>query len=231
MPLPAQTTSPSVRLSALVAGLAYLLMTVIAFATAFDSEMFLRLAQAGVEGEDWPASIPSRLSAMLAGFAVIALLDVAIAWGLYHLCKDGQRRLARAMSALRIIYAIVFIYALSHVAAALDIVRSTPFNAGTLAVALDEVERFERIWDIAFFFFSAHLILLDYLLDARTLVRRTLSVLLVVAGLGYLADSMMGLAMSEVPFVFAPYTFVGEMALMLWLLVVAARPGLASGAR
>ncbi len=97
---------------------------------------------------------------------------------------------------------------MTHVAGALEITRSAPFDAGTLAVAMGGLERFERAWDIAFFFFSTHLILLDYL-----------------------ADSTIGLAMNKAPFVFAPFTFVGEMALMIWLLAVAARPGVAGDDR
>ena len=66
--------------------------------------------------------------------------------------------------------------------------------------------------------FGAHLVLIGYLAYRSGYMPRILGVLLVVAGLGYVFDSV-GFVLSESPLEVSTVTFVGEFLLCLWLLI------------
>jgi Domain of unknown function (DUF4386) len=54
-------------------------------------------------------------------------------------------------------------------------------------------------------------------------VPRVIGVLVAIAGAGYLIDSLGGLLQATYTFELASLTFIGEVVLMVWLLVFAAR--------
>ena len=92
-----------VRRAALIAGLAYLAMTVIAFATAFDAGL-LDAAPESV----WPEATVAALTLSLYGLAAIAALDIVIAWALVSVLADRSRPLVLAMSISRVVYVAFF---------------------------------------------------------------------------------------------------------------------------
>jgi hypothetical protein len=128
------------------------------------------------------------------------------------------------MAATQIVYAMLLAYALTGLVEASGIVGSTRADTESIGAALDGFGRFRRIWDFAFFFFSLHLILLGWLVHDDDLLRRVLATLLLIAGLGYFADSAIAFSMPMVTFRFAPFTFFGEMAFMIWLFVRGGKP-------
>ena len=202
--------SSAIRFSALTAGLCYLAMTVLALATAFDPA----LLESGDAGSG-AAALSRRTYALTA----IAVLDVVIALGLWRLFRDAGPTRVRTMALARIVYAAFLGFALLSLWSA----RSALISG---ADPMPHVLRFERIWDVGFLLFALHLVLLGWLYLGRGRVALVLGVLLIVSGLGYLVDSGLALARVSAPEV-APYTFWGEMALMIWLFAVAFRPGLA----
>ncbi len=213
---------PAQRRWALVAGLACLAMTVIALATAFDPVAAL-VPVDPVDGYDWPEGLQDQVAALFIGSAVIVLLDIVIALALVPLFPLRQG-LAIAMAVARVVYAAGYAFALLHLLNAVSATRDI-VDVGTLAAARAGAEGYRTTWDLAFYAFGAHLALLGALLWSGTMLRRLLAVLLLIAGAGYVVDSTLALAMPKITLRVAPVTFLGEMALLLWLLGKAGRPG------
>lgn len=212
----------SPRTNALVAGLAYVVMTASAFLAVFDPAAFAALPDGtGL----WPDSLTGPLRTYLVGQIVIVVMDVVIALALFALFRPAAPRLSLAMAATRLLYAAGFAFAITDLARAYTLTRILPADASGVAAVEAAFASYRLIWDVAFFLFAAHLVLLGALVWGESTLRKVLGVLLVVAGLGYFADSVIALALPEVAFRFAIYTFVGEMTLMLWLLFAAGRSG------
>ena len=67
--------------------------------------------------------------------------------------------------------------------------------------------------------FRLYLVLLGYLAFRSGYVPRLLGVLLVIAGGGYLIDSIAGLLSPSYTASVSSFTFIGEALFMLWLLL------------
>jgi hypothetical protein len=72
---------------------------------------------------------------------------------------------------------------------------------------------------IAVIFWGLWLFPLGYLIIRSRLVPRLLAVLLIVAGVGYLADCGLQFLLPEIGPWFSDYTFIGEILFPLWLLI------------
>lgn len=114
--------------------------------------------------------------------------------------RTGGELLAQVAVALRLGYAAVFAVAGGHLLGAPD------------------PARFQAIWDAGLLLFGMHLVLTGITL-ARSLAAPTwIGVLLVVAGLGYMVDGVLVAAAAGVDFSAAEVVFLGEVALLIWLL-------------
>ncbi len=88
---------------------------------------------------------------------------------------------------------------------------------------LAQIQQFEDIWSLGLGLFGIHLLLIGWLAFRSGFVPRFIGVLVSIAGLGYLVDSFGGLLFATYTFELASFTFIGEVVLMIWLLVFAAR--------
>ena len=68
-------------------------------------------------------------------------------------------------------------------------------------------------------FFGLWLLPLGYLVYKSGFLPKVVGILLIVAGVGYVADVITFLLVSTVDVVVSEFTFVGELLLLLWLLV------------
>ncbi|MET7403299.1 DUF4386 family protein [Dactylosporangium sp. NPDC005572] len=173
------------RRSALAAGFGLLAMVVLSaysFATLSDADADLRGATAG--------------------FALVAVLDVVVAWGLYGVLAPadrGRASLAQLAAGLRIAYAAAFLAA-----------------QGDLLAGRSGVDAFERGWDLALLLFGAHLLVTGWAAIRAPHVPTWLGALLLLAGAGYAGDSLGTVAGYDLGL--ATFTFVGEVVLLGWLL-------------
>lgn len=85
------------------------------------------------------------------------------------------------------------------------------------AETLMRIDAFHGIWNAGLIFFGIHL-LLGLLAFRSGYVPRVLGVLLALAGLGYLVDSLGTFLSSGYSAEVAVFTGVGELLLMIWLL-------------
>ena len=85
--------------------------------------------------------------------------------------------------------------------------------------ALLKIQDFQDIWKVSLIVFGLYLVLLGYLACRSGYVPRVLGVLLVIAGGGYLIDSIAGLLSTSYTASVSSFTFIGEALFMLWLLL------------
>lgn len=210
--------------TARLAGLGYLVI----FATGFFANFFV-LEGLRVPGnaDATAASIVGHLLLFrwgLMAFALMVAIDILLAFPLYRLLNNIDRRVAGASSALRIVNGILFaaaLYSLFEIAR-LAGMSSVDLNGRVLPL----LETFDRIWLIGLIFFGLHLGLMGLLIVRSRFVPKTIGILLLMAGVGYLIDSSAQLFMPDYieyaslfgAVVIVP-AVVGELSLTVWLLV------------
>ena len=150
--------------------------------------------------------------------SVVAILDVFVAFSLCKAFRSTGTRLMGITSGLRIAYAAGFAIAISQLVPIARHLDGDLANAGAAARRAGVeagVERFNDVWHVALAVFGLHLIALAVAARKGGLPR-ILTVLLAIAGCGYLLDAVWNVltgTSSEI----SAYTFIGEFTLALWL--------------
>jgi hypothetical protein len=225
---PAGEASP--RLKARIAGLLYLLIIVGALFIPFA------VAPTGLMRGDAALPTVARILAakqlyILSGAAQLFLgaCDVGVALLLYELLKPVSRSLARLAAFFRLVFvAIANANVLNHFAPLMLLGGSEYLNAfrpdQLQALALMFLRLRTVGFDIALVFFGVHCVLVGYLIFRSTFFPRILGALLVIGGLGYVAN----IFASAIPHALEPRLFpyimlpagVAELLLTLWLIIV-----------
>lgn len=158
--------------------------------------------------------------AAIAAFLIVAILDVAAAWGFCRLLQPVNRRLALLVGSLRVLYAAAFAVALVNLVNAVQLVNgateTAPQLASLQAQVASSVASFDDGWSLALGIFGVHLVGLGALLF-RLPAPRLVAALVAVAGAGYLADSVGTLLIADYGLTVSTFTFVGEALLIVWL--------------
>jgi hypothetical protein len=170
--------------------------------------------------------------AAIAALLVVAILDVVVAWGFYILLRPVNEGLARLVGSLRIVYAAAFAIALVNLIGVAQLVHGatgTALQSASLqAQVAASAAAFDSGWHVALGIFGLHLVGLGALLFGFA-APRLLAALVVVAGVGYLADSIGTIFVAGYAPTIATFTFVGEALLIVWLFWRAARGPRTSG--
>ncbi len=215
------------RRPALAAAVSLLLMAVLASLANFA------ILQALVIPTDAAATVTNIAASMgsfriaIAAFLVVAILDVVVAWGLYVVLRPASESLALLVAWLRVVYAAVFAYALVNL---LDVAQLLQGPAATgLAPAqipaqvATSIAAFNHGWDLALAIFGLHLVGLGALLIRSIAFPTILGGLVLVAGVGYLADSFGTILVADYSLSISTFTFIGEALLIAWLFKFAVR--------
>jgi hypothetical protein len=219
-----RTADTSQRSAARTAGLGILLMAIpAALANFFVFESLVVPGDTATTFNNIQANELLFRMGILSFFFVV-VLDVLVAWGLYVYFRPVNMRLSLLMGWFRLVYSVVFgtaqLYLVSALRWATDATYSTLFEADQLhSQVLLSLNAFSDGWAIAGIFFGLHLGLLGYLVYKSGYTLKILGVLVVIAGLGYLADSFTGLLLPNVAVTISMFTFIGELILAIWLLV------------
>ncbi|GAB3136057.1 hypothetical protein GCM10027057_12770 [Marisediminicola antarctica] len=148
----------------------------------------------------------------VASFAVVAFLDIVVAGALYTLFKPVNRRLSAAAAWMRTVYAVLLLVAISRLVVGFSMI-------GDPETALPVLESFTTIWVISLGLFGASLLLVGYLAFRSGFIAKVFGILLAIAGAGYLADAVGMAVVPDFTAVFAQFLFVGEVAIIFWLLI------------
>ncbi|MEO8095614.1 MAG: DUF4386 domain-containing protein, partial [Pseudolysinimonas sp.] len=85
-------------------------------------------------------------------------------------------------------------------------------------------------WRIGLILFAAHLLVVGYLFFRSGFAPRWLGILVAIAGVGYLIDGIGTILVADYQPTVSTVTFIGEVALIGWLLWAAVRRTRGSGA-
>ena len=155
----------------------------------------------------------------IAAFLVVAFLDVLVAWALYVLLRPVNATLAMLVGWLRLAAAAASLPALANL---LDVaqllggpVASTLPATVVEAQVMASVASFHNAMDIHLAIFGIHLLGVGVLVYKSVQFPRFLGVLVVIAGIGYLADTFTRILIPDFTFTFSIFTFVGEALLIV----------------
>jgi len=209
---PFDFTSWSPRTAAIVAGISLAVMAVLGGFGNFGA--FVPLITAGDAGQTAQdiSGAPVLLFAGVISFFIVAILDVVVAGALYTLFRPVSRRVSAAAAWARTVYAVLLVVATSQLVVGFSLL-------GDPEAALPVLESFNRIWVISLGLFGISLLLVGYLAFRSGFVPKIFGILLVIAGSGYLADAISMVFIPDFTALFAQFMFVGEVAIIFWLLI------------
>ena len=205
-------TNVSLRTAAIIAGVGLLLMAIlspIALLNTFPS--LVKFDDAALTAQNILNSMGAFRTAVLLLFAV-ALLDVVVAWGLYIVLMPANKNLSALAAWLRVIYAGIFIFAISKLFVAMQVLTADGLQA------MSFLKAFQSIFDKGLILFGFHLLVLGYLAFRSGYVPKWLGGFLVLAGLGYIVDGFGKIISPAYSLSISQFTFIGEVFLIFWLL-------------
>ncbi len=212
------------RKAAIVAGMGLLLMSILAPIANFS---FIHGPVVPEDAAQTASNILASLNQFRLGvffLLLVAILDVIVAWGLYVLLKPVNKDLSLLTAWFRVVYAAMFGSALVPLMNVLQLLSgadySTAFEINQLhAQVMLSLDAFDSGWNIALVVFGFHLLLLGYLVFTSGFMPKLLGILLIVASLGYLIDSVGKILLPDYNLTIAAFTFIGEVVLVFWLLI------------
>jgi hypothetical protein len=148
----------------------------------------------------------------IASLILVAIGDVIVAAALLTLFRSVNRGVSTAAAWFRSAYAAVYLIGISQLLIAVTVLADPD-------QAMRAIEAFHIIWQAGLILFAVHLLLEGYLAYRSNFMPKVFGILLAVAGLGYLADGFGAVLISDYSFGIGRFTFVGEVALIFWLLI------------
>lgn len=167
-------------------------------------------------------------TAGLVGWIAIVILDAAIAVALYAMLRPAGRGLSMLAAALRLVYAAILGAFVLDLVDGYELLTGAERASGAVpqdvaAMALSAFERFDTGFLVALVAFGAHLLALGAVLLRSRFVPRAIGIVLVAAGAGYVADSLLGLLTTShggvVSAILLAPSLLGEIGLTGWLLI------------
>ena len=168
----------------------------------------------------------NQLSNGILGFLIMITFDLVLVWSLFFITKPISIKLSYASSSLRLLHASAFCLALYQLYKIYYLTFGNVTNSSNLQQTITTLlSNFDTIWTVGLLFFGVHLLFLGYLAIKSTIFPKPISVLLIIASLGYLIDSSAKLIYSgyenyrslfETGVLFTGV--VGELSFTIWLL-------------
>ena len=219
-----QGTQMSLRKAALVAGLTILS---IAFIAPF-SELFVypKLIHPDNAAETIRDITSHKMLFVLAIFGYLLTFagDIVVSWALYMLVKPVNKSLSLLTAWFRLVFSVIALVALLNLVTVFHLLADSAYQTAfgqtqLYAQIMLCLTTFRSGYHFAIIFFSIHLVLLGYLVLKSGYVPKVMGVLLIVCGLGYLADALQPFLFPDLNLKFITITFFGELVFMLWLLI------------
>ena len=218
-----------VRRWALVGGIGLVLMAAVAvFANFMVLEELVTKGNAAATASDI-ASSKGLFQAGIAGWFVIAALDILVAVALFHVVRPVNARLAAIGAWARTLYGVVLGAATFQLVAILGLVDG-PMTAATSAEVLQKTETFTEIWYLGLILFGIHLMVVGYLAFRSGYIPKFVGSVVAIAGFGYLFDAAVR-AVSDPSLSLSMITGMGELVMGVWLVARGRRIALSVSVR
>ena len=207
-----EIATQSVRKASIVAGIGYLLLSILAGFGNYG--VVQRLVTPGNAAKTAKTIMDSKGLFLLGigSLAAVAVLDVIVALALLKFFNPVNKRVSLLAAGLRIVYAAVFAVAISQLAGVLSVL-------GNADQAQQGINAFNNIWNVGLTLFGLHLLVIGYLAYKSGYVPRWLGIVVAVAGFGYSFDGVATALSLGLTVKVASITFIGEVVLLLWLLI------------
>ncbi|TFC93237.1 MULTISPECIES: DUF4386 domain-containing protein [Cryobacterium] len=202
----------SQRTGALVAGIA---LTAMVFLSIFGYLIAINGLVTVNDATKTAAAITASPALWLAGIGamcVVVVLDVVAAAGTFALFRPVNRVVSAVAGLMRTTYALFLTVALSQLVLAFN-------NLGSPEAALTAIESFGSIWNTALGLFGVALLLIAYLSIRSGFIPKIFGILIGIAGVGYIADLIGLVIVPGFTPTFGLFGFVGETAMIFWLLI------------
>ena len=210
------TTTNTLRRASLTAGVGLALMAVLAGFAVFGAiAAQITPGDAARTAQDIAAS-QGVFRLGIAGLIVVVILDVIVAAALFTLFAPVNRMVSIMAAGFRITYAAVYLVAIAQLVIAVTVV-------GNPEQALLAAHAYDTIWHIGLILFGAHLLLTGALAYRSGFIPKVFGILLLIAGSGYLIDGFGAVLVEDYAISIGQFTFVGEVALIFWLLISGTR--------
>lgn len=221
----------SQRKAAIVAGIAIVLMAVIAgFVYGFVLDTLVVKGDAAATARNIEASeILFRIS--IFGWLINLVLDVLAAWALYIVFKPVNKSISLLAAILRLVYTAILGAALLNFVFVLLLLSGADYlkvfePAQLHSLVLLFIKAFEGIWSVGLVVFGLHIFILGYLVLKSGFIPKALGVLLILGAMGYLITDSASILLpnyddykATVELVFIVPMILGELGLGLWLLI------------
>ena len=205
-------TNVSLRTAAIIAGVGLLLMAILSPIAYLNTyQRLVKFDDAALTAQNILNSMGEFRTAILLLF-VVALLDVLVAWALYIVLMPANKNLSALAAWLRVIYAGIFIFAISKLYVAMQVLTADGVQA------MSFLKAFQSILDNGLILFGFHLLVLGYLAFKSGYVPKWLGGFLVLAALGYIVDGFGKMLSPAYNLSISQFTFIGEVLLIFWLL-------------
>ena len=225
----------SSRQAALIAGISILIMAIAAiFAFGHVYEGMVVPADASATAENILNS-GSVFRLGIFTWLIILICDILAAWGLYVFFRAANENFSLLTAWFRVVYAAVLGIALYNFVMVLQLLEGDTMlsifeSEEVFAQALVYLQGFEGTWSMGLILFGIHLLLLGWLAFRSGFLPKWISVLLLLAGLGYVVvhtGKMLFPGGEEVisilNMVFMVPMIAGEVGMGIWLLVKGGR--------
>ena len=200
------------RTASLVSGIALAAMSVIAGLSNFGAVAPLIFRGDATKTADAIGANTGVFLAGIIGLFLVTLLDIVVAGAWFALFARVNRTVSAIAAWMRVVFAVLFMIAISQLVVALNSLEDP-------GAALRATEAFTSIWVTSLGLFGAYLLVIGYLAIRSGFIARIFGILLGIAGIGYLADAIGTVAIPGFTAVFGGMLFVGEVAIIFWLLI------------
>ena len=204
-------TYPISRSASWIGGIALLLIAVLAGAGYFGALAPLITAGDATKTAADIAESESQFRLGVLCMVLAAVLDVVVAAVLLAVLEPVNRMVATTAAWFRIAYSAVFLVAITQLAI-------VPTLLGDPQSAMNALESYNIIWHTGLILFAVHLLIVGYLGFRSGFMPKVLAVLIAVAGIGYLLDGIGTVLAADYTPTISTFTFVGEVALIGWLM-------------
>lgn len=231
-----QLVEPSPRKAAIIAGIGYAIL----FVLAIFANFFVRT---GLVAPDDAAATFANIAESeflfrtgLLSFLIVFVVDVVVAWALYILFKKVSTGVSLLTAWFRLVYTVFLGVAVIFLFLVLQVVGGADYLAGFDSDQLNGqvmllLDAFNFTWLIGLACFGIHLILIGYLMLTSGSAPRFLGILLVVAGAAYIIDTAAITLLSNYPdyediflALVAIPSVIAELSFAIWLLTKAGTP-------
>jgi hypothetical protein len=219
-----KTADITIHKAAIIAGIGLLIMVILApFGNFYAIQRLVVLQDAAKTASNIIAS-QNLFRIGICCLLINAILDVVVAWALYIVLKPVNKSLSLLGAWFRIVYATILVVALNNLLNVIQLLNGADYQKAfetdqVNAQVMLSINAFNAGWNLGMVIFGLHLLIIGYLAFISRYIPKFLGILIIIAGLGYLIDSIGKILLPNYNLTISMVTFIGEVLLIFWLLI------------